>query len=446
MDAQLATVATEIARRIQQAGFAAYWVGGCVRDFLLGREPRDYDVATNATPELIERLFLKTIPVGRQFGVVLVLEQGFEFQVATFRSESGYTDGRHPGQVTFGDPAADASRRDFTVNGLYYDPGQKVLHDWVGGEADLKSRVLRAIGNPAERFAEDHLRLLRAVRLAAQLGFEIEPATLAAVKQNPERVMRVSAERIRDELLKLFCPPHAARGLDLLRETGLLAHVLPEIAATIECAQSPQYHPEGSVYNHIRLMLSNLPAECPAMLPWAVLLHDVAKPVTATRDEVTGQHHFYTHEKVGAEMTETILRRLRFSNQEIADVKICVYHHMQFKDAREMRKSSLRRMLMRPTFPLELELHKLDCLGSHQGLELYDFLKTQQAELAQQPEVLPPLLTGHDLQSLGLKPGPAMGRVMAELREKQLQDELKTAEEARAWVLAQKTTAASLSP
>ena len=243
--------AVEIVRRLKAAGHKAYFVGGCVRDQLLGKEPQDYDIATSARPEQIEALFPHTIPVGRKFGVVLVIEQGKQFQTATFRAEADYRDGRHPGRVTFCDAMADARRRDFTVNGLFFDPIENRLHDWVGGELDLRSRIIRTIGNPHQRFAEDHLRLLRAVRFAAQLNFRIEPKTFAGLRATAQEILNVSAERIREELLKLFRPPHAARGLHLLRESGLLFPILPEIAATVECEQSPEFHPEGSVFNHL---------------------------------------------------------------------------------------------------------------------------------------------------------------------------------------------------
>jgi poly(A) polymerase len=367
-------LATGIVQRLQSAGFAAFWVGGCVRDFLLGRAPQDYDIATNARPEQVEQLFPRTVGVGRKFGVLLVLIEEQPFQVATFRAESDYADGRHPAQVTFTDARADAARRDFTVNGLFYDPLSRQLHDWVGGEADLRAKVIRTIGVPDERFAEDHLRLLRTVRFAAQLAFAIEPQTLAAVQRLAPAITTISAERIREELLKLFAPPHAARGLDLLRDSGLLPHLLPELAATITCEQSPDYHPEGSVFNHLRLMLAKLPPDASPSLPWAVLLHDIAKPVTATRDPVTGGIHFYEHEKIGARMAEEILRRLRFPSRQIEEITACVRHHMQFKDAPQMRKATLRRLLLRPTFSLELELHRLDCLGSHGRLDVYEFL------------------------------------------------------------------------
>ena len=425
--------AVEIVRRLQTAGFAAFWVGGCVRDFFLGREPQDYDIATDARPEQIEKLFKRTIAVGRKFGVMIVVEDKHQFQVATFRAESDYKDGRRPTKVVFSSAEADAQRRDFTVNGLFYDPVTEKLHDWVGGEKDLRAKIIRTIGSPDERFAEDHLRLLRAVRFAAQLGFEIEPQTFAALKANAPRIKNISAERIRDELIKLFSPLHAARGLVLLSDSGLLEPVLPELAATIFCEQSPDYHPEGSVFEHIRLMLEKLPSNAAESLPWTVILHDIGKPVTAERDPQTSAIHFYEHEKIGAAMAEKILQRLRFPKKQIEEIVACVRQHMQFKDVRQMRKATLRRLLMRETFPLELELHRLDCLGSHGQLDLYEFLLAQAEELKKKPAIRPPLLTGNDLIKLGMKPGPAMGVLLAEIREKQLQDELKTPRQACAW-------------
>ena len=429
----LRTTAVAVVRRLQAAGYPAFWVGGCVRDFLLGRTAVDYDIVTGALPDQVEGLFHRTIPVGRKFGVVVVVEGGHQYQVATFRAESDYQDGRRPGRVAFGDARADAERRDFTVNGLFFDPVTDTLHDWVGGGADLRARLVRAIGDPRARFAEDHLRMLRAVRFAAQLGFEIEAHTLAAVRELAPRIQVISAERIRDELLKLFQAPHAARGFELLSASGLLAQVLPEVAATAQCEQSPDYHPEGSVFNHLRKMLELMPAHADATLPWAVLLHDVAKPLTASRDAATGAIHFYGHERLGARMAEEILTRLRFPRKEIEEVTEAVECHMRFKDAPEMRKATLRRMLLRSTFPMQLELHRLDCLGSHGRLTVYDFLVAQAAELKRQPGIRPPLLTGTDLLALGMAPGPAMGALLAEIREKQLQDELKTKAEARRW-------------
>jgi poly(A) polymerase len=452
-------IATDIVRRLQRAGHSAFWVGGCVRDLLLGRDPGDYDIATSALPEQIEKLFKRTFAVGRKFGVMVVVEGKQQFQVATFRAEADYRDGRHPETVSFGDARADALRRDFTANGLFYDPVADKLHDWVGGEEDLRAKVIRTIGSPEERFAEDHLRLLRAVRLAAQLDFQIEPQTFAALQANAAKIKTISAERIRDELVKLFAPSpfgvppsggsggsgempseagtpnriRAARGLELLRDSALLEHILPEIAATVACEQSPDFHPEGTVFAHLCLMLKHLPPDAHPLLPWAVLMHDIAKPLTASRDPKTGSIHFYEHEKTGAKMAEEILERLRFPRKQIEEVAAAVRHHMQFKDAMQMRKSTLRRLLLRDTFPLELQLHRLDCLGSHGRLDVYDFLVMQSAELARQPEIRPPLLTGDDLILMGMKPGPAMGGLLAEIREKQLADELKTPAQARAW-------------
>jgi tRNA nucleotidyltransferase/poly(A) polymerase len=461
----LRSSAREIVKRLQQAGHSAFWVGGCVRDFLLGREPQDYDIATSARPEQVEKLFQRTVAVGKKFGVMVVLEGGHQFQVATFRAEADYQDGRHPGHVTFANAEADAQRRDFTVNGLFYDPVAEKLHDWVGGEKDLRAKIIRTIGSPEERFAEDHLRLLRAVRFAAQLGFAIEPQTLAAVRSMAPKIRLISAERIRDELIKLFSPAPvsvsvgragsplpaarsqtghgahgvtrptspAARGLVLLLQSGLLPGVLPEVVATIACEQSPDFHPEGTVFEHIRLMLDKLPPGAHPLLPWVVILHDIAKPSTAELDPATGKIHFYGHEKVGAALAERILTRLRFPKKQIQEVVDCVRQHMQFKDVKQMRKATLRRLLLRQTFPLELELHRLDCLGSHGNLDHYEFLVQQAAELEKQPAIRPPLLSGDDLIALGVKPGPAMGALLAEIREKQLSDELNTAREAKAW-------------
>jgi poly(A) polymerase len=432
----LRDTALDIVLRLQDAGFVAYWVGGCVRDQWLGQEPEDYDVATSARPEQIERLFPKTFAVGKQFGVIIAVEQDHHFQIATFRAESDYQDGRHPSQVTFSDAQADARRRDFTINGLFYDPVRQQLFDWVGGEADLRKRIVRTIGPPQDRFSEDHLRLLRAVRFAAQLDFEIDPETLAAVQANAGKILTVSAERVREELIRLFRPEHAGRGLDLLQESGLLQQILPEIAATSHCEQSSDYHPEGSVYNHIRLMLSLLPADASASLPWTVLLHDIGKVSTSERDPATGSIHFYGHEKVSAEIAENLLQRLKFPRKQMDEIIACVRQHMQFKDVPQMRKATLRRLLLRPTFPLELELHRLDCLGSHNRLDNYQFLVNQAEQLKQQPSIRPPLITGDDLLALGLKTSPAVGALLAEIREKQLQDELKTREEALTWAIA----------
>ena len=420
-----------LARCLAKAGFQAFWVGGCVRDARLGQAPTDYDIATDATPDEIEHLFRKTIPVGKQFGVIMVLEAGHEYQVATFRAEGDYADGRRPGSVRFTDAREDTLRRDFTINGLFYDPLADELHDWVGGQADLEARRIRTIGDPAERFGEDRLRLLRAVRFAVQLGFEIEPATFAVVQQHAAAIREVSAERIRDELLKLFRLPHAAHGLDLLHESRLLPEVLPELAATIGCEQPPEYHPEGDVFTHIRLMLSHLPADAGTTLIWSVLMHDIAKPATLRRDG--GRIRFLGHEKVGATMALEIMNRLRFPKAESAAVKTCVRHHMQLKDAQQMRPATLRKLFLRPTFPVELALHRLDSLASSGKLDNFEFLEAKLGEFQDQPELQKPLVDGGDLIALGQLPGAELGRLLSDIRDRQLAGELTTREKALAW-------------
>jgi len=430
--------AVDIVRRLKDAGHESYLVGGCVRDELRGVTPCDFDIATSARPDEVEALFSHTIGVGKQFGVMLVVEQGGQYEVATFRADAEYPDGRRPTSVTFCTARADAERRDFTVNGLFLDPLTGDLHDWVGGQADLEAKCLRTIGNPTERFGEDHLRLLRAVRFAAQLDFEIEPETFAALKADAAKIQRVSAERIRDELLKLFRPPHAARGLDLLRDSGLLAQVLPEMVDTIGSEQSPEFHPEGDVYNHIRLMLESMNNDAPAELPWTILLHDIAKPATAAVGE-DGRIHNYGHDKLGAKMAGVILERLRFPRKQIDAIVFTVLKHMNLAAAPKMRKAKLRRMLLRPTFALELEQHRIDCLGSHRKSDIYDFLCAEQAALADQPALIEPLVKGADLIELGIKPGPKMGKLLNEIRDQQLAETITTHAEAIA--LAKEKTA-----
>ena len=424
--------AADIIRRLNDAGHEAYLVGGCVRDELRGLAPADYDIATSALPDEVEGLFARTVGVGKSFGVMLVLEAEEQFEVATFRADGEYIDGRHPSAVKFSDAKTDASRRDFTVNGLFLNPVTGEVHDWVSGEADLEKRILRTIGDPDARFGEDRLRLLRAVRFAAQLDFEIESATWDAVQTHANAITQVSAERIRDELLKLFRPPHAARGLDLLRDSGLLVHVFPEMMDTIGSEQSPEYHPEGDVYNHIRLMLDSMNNDAPAELPWTILLHDIAKPATAKVGD-DGRIHNYGHDKLGAKMAGVILERLRFPRKQIDAIVFTVLKHMNLAAAPKMRKAKLRRMLLRPTFALELEQHRIDCLGSHRKSDIYDFLRAEQAALAEQPALIEPFVRGADLIELGIKPGPPMGKLLNDIRDRQLAEEFSTRDEALAF-------------
>lgn len=427
------SVARKIVRRLREAGHQALFAGGCVRDSLMGKTPHDFDIATSARPEQVQALFPRTIAVGAQFGVILVVEEGRDYQVATFRSDGTYLDGRHPRSVSFTTPEGDARRRDFTINGLFYDPIEGKVLDFVGGREDLETRTLRAIGNPAERFAEDRLRLLRAVRFATVLDFSIEPDTWNALCAAVETIHDVSAERIRDELVKIFASPQRLRGFDLLDASGLMEELLPEIEPLRGCEQPPDFHPEGDVFVHTRLMLALLPKDASVLLVLATLFHDLGKPPTMERDQ-TGRIRFSGHESVSAQMTEKIMRRLRFSNEEIEATTAMVQNHMVFKDVQNMRVSRLKRFLARPTFDDELELHRIDCLASHGNLDNYEFLKRRSEDLANEPLIPPPLVTGHDLIALGWKPGPKFKAVLDAVQVRQLEGVLRTREEAITWV------------
>jgi poly(A) polymerase len=427
------SAARRVAARLARAGHTAYFAGGCVRDRLRGVEPHDFDIATDAPPEAVQRLFPRTVAVGAQFGVIVVVEPEGEFQVATFRSDLAYVDGRHPEGVRFATPREDAERRDFTVNGMFLDPATGAVVDFVGGRADLDARVIRAIGDPVARFAEDRLRLLRAVRFAAALDFAIDPATWQALRDHAPRIAEVSHERVREELLRLFAGPWRVRGLDLLEASGLLEVILPEVAALRGCEQPPQFHPEGDVYVHTRIMLGLLAPDAPQNLVWATLLHDIGKPPTASVDP-DGRIRFNGHDRVGAAMAEEILRRLRFSRAETDAVTEAVACHMAFKDVKQMRPAKLRRFMARPTFVEELELHRVDCASSHGSLDNHVFLLEKQAEFAAEPVIPPPLVTGRDLLALGWKPGPRIGAILEEVQTLQLEGGLATREEALGWI------------
>lgn len=425
--------ARSIVERLRAKGFEALYAGGCVRDRLLGLTPHDYDVATNARPQQVESIFPRTVPVGAQFGVILVLEQGEEIQVATFRGDGVYHDGRHPESVVYTDAEGDSRRRDFTVNGLFYDPLAEEIRDYVGGRADLQARLLRAIGNPAERFAEDKLRLLRAVRFATTLGFEIDPSTWREVIAWSPEIHAVSAERIREELVKILLSPNRLRGFDLLDESGLLMQVLPEIEALKGCDQPPEFHPEGDVFVHTRLMLSMLAPDASLPLVLSVLFHDIGKPATRLVDE-TGRIRFNGHEGVSTEMTLRLLQRLRFSNEVIDAVLPAVRLHMSFKDVPNMRVATLKRMMARPTFEEELELHRVDCLASHGMLDNHATLIAKREEFGREPLIPEPLVTGHDLIALGWKPGKKFADVLQSVQTRQLEGTLTSREEALAWI------------
>jgi poly(A) polymerase len=419
-------LAEEICRRLGDAGHRAYLVGGCVRDILLGREPEDYDVATDATPDRVAALFPGSLLVGAAFGVVVVARENAQVEVATFRSEIGYSDGRHPDRVVYSrSPEEDVRRRDFTINGLLMDPADGRVLDFVGGRDDLHRGVIRAIGPPELRFSEDKLRMVRAVRFAARFGFAIEPATLAAISRLAPQVTQVSAERLRDELTRILTEGAARRGFELLDEAGLLAVVLPEVARMKGVEQPPEFHPEGDVWIHTRLMLEGLQDECSPTLAWGVLLHDVGKPPTFTPpDGPGGRIRFDRHAEVGARMAEEICRRLRMSNDDTEQVAALVANHLRFKDVQRMRPATLKRFVRLPRFEEHLELHRLDCLASHRNLEAYESVRRFLAETPPE-EVRPPrLLTGDDLIALGYRPGPRFGEVLQALEDAQLEGEV----------------------
>ncbi|PYL06566.1 MAG: phosphohydrolase [Verrucomicrobia bacterium] len=425
--------ARRVVTQLRESGHIAYFAGGCVRDMVRGLTPKDYDIATDARPEAVQSLFPRTFAVGAHFGVIIVLENGFQFEVATFRSDDAYIDGRHPSAVHFSSPEEDAQRRDFTINGMFYDPVAEKVIDLVGGRADIEAKLVRAIGDPAQRFAEDRLRMLRAVRFATVLDYDIEKQTWHALLTNAASISQISAERIRDELVRIFLSPNRVRGWDLLDSSGLMRAILPELDAMKGVLQPEQFHPEGDVFVHTRLMLQLLPEKVSVQLVFAVLFHDVAKPVTARVDE-TGRIRFNEHDRIGAQMTEAIMRRLRFSGDEIQATVEMVRQHMVFKDAPKMRVAKLKRFMARPTFEEELELHRVDCESSHRNLDNYEFLVRKREEFASEPIIPPPLVRGDDLIALGLKPGPKFGEILEAVETKQLEGTLRTREEALEWV------------
>lgn len=426
--------AREVVERLQKGGFLAYYAGGCVRDMLRGAEPVDYDIATSARPEQVQSLFPRTIAVGAHFGVICVLSGGTEFEVATFRADGIYIDGRHPDSVTFSSPKQDAERRDFTVNGMFFDPVKGELIDFVGGQSDLEARVLRAIGNPRDRFHEDRLRMLRAVRFATTLGFEIDPATWEALREQSADLQGVSAERIREELVRIFLSPQRLRGFDLLDGSGLMETILPEITKLKGCEQPPQFHPEGDVYVHTRKMIELLPEKVSLPLVFSVLFHDIGKPGTYSFDPEEQRIRFSGHDRLGAMMTEKVMERLRFSRDEINATVEAVDRHMIFKDVQKMRVAKLKRFMAGPYFEDELILHKMDCASSHGMLDNYEFLQRKREEFANEPLIPEPLIRGGDLIAMGYKPGPQFGKILEAVQTRQLEGTLTSREEALAWV------------
>jgi len=433
MKSPMEKTARDVAARLRERGHLAYFAGGCVRDIVRGETPKDFDIATDANPEAVQKLFPHTYAVGAHFGVILVVENGFQFEVATFRADDVYVDGRRPSAVHFSSPEEDARRRDFTINGMFYDPVAEKVIDFVGGRADIQAKLVRAIGDPGQRFAEDRLRMLRAVRFATVLDYKIDRETWDALLANVVSINEISAERIREELVRMFLSSNRTRGWDLLDSSGLMRAILPEIDAMKGCAQPEQFHPEGDVFEHTRLMLQFLPEKVSVPLVFGVLLHDVAKPRTATVDN-TGRIRFNEHDRIGAEMTEEIMRRLRFSGAEIDATVEMVRQHMVFKDVPKMRMAKLKRFMARPTFDDELELHRVDCQGSHRMLDNYEFLLRKREEFTNEPIIPPPLVRGDDLIALGLKPSPKFGEILEAVETRQLEGTLRTREEALEWV------------
>lgn len=428
------TIATDIVRTLQSAGYEALFAGGCVRDRLLGNDPKDYDIATSATPDEILKHFPKAGTVGAHFGVVLVKKGGHHFEIATFREDGEYTDGRRPETVVFSDAENDARRRDFTINGMFHDPVADRTIDYVGGRADLEAGLIRCIGTPEDRFREDYLRLLRAVRFATRFGFEIEETTWTAICKTCENIQHISAERIREELDRIWVDPNRVRGFDLLVDSGLMEHLLPEILQLKGCEQPPQWHPEGDVFVHTRLMLSHLPDDASLPLVLSVLFHDIAKPATFSYDPDEDRIRFNGHDKMGAEMTRVILRRFRYSNAIVDTVSEAVENHMKFKDVQKMRSSTLKRFMARDSFDDQLALHRVDCLGSNGNLGNHDYVIAKQEEFAAEPLVPPPFLSGRDLIDRGLKPGPHFKEILRTAQDLQLENEHTSREQALVWL------------
>jgi len=428
-------LATSIVKTLRQRGFQAYLVGGCVRDLLLGREPKDYDVATDATPKQVMEIFPETYAVGAQFGVVLVPapdqvapdsenpSKSRAVEVATFRSDIGYSDGRHPDEVRFSrDPREDVSRRDFTINGMLLDPVSGDVLDFVEGRKDLDAGIIRTIGNPGQRFAEDKLRMLRAVRFAARFDYVIEPHTFAAIQEMAAEIDVVSRERVRDELTRMLTEGHGRRAFMLLDESGLLQHVLPEISAMKGVEQPAEFHPEGDVFVHTLLLLDNLPYPCPLTLGWGALLHDVGKPPTfrVAPDRI----RFDGHVEVGVKMAEEICRRLRFSNDETELILALVDNHMRFGHATRMKESTLKKFLRMPAFDEHMALHRADCLASHRHLSTYEFIQQKRAEIPPEKMRPSPLITGDDLIAEGHVPGPRFREILTAVEDAQLEGRL----------------------
>ena len=421
-----------IVRVLREKGFLAYFVGGCVRDMIMQNPVEDYDIATNALPDQIRVIFSRTLPVGEQFGVILVIIDDIQFEVATFRKDLAYIDGRHPEGVVFSNEKEDALRRDFTINGLFYDPFSDLIIDYVDGRKDMERKIIRTIGNPYDRFEEDKLRLIRAVRFACHYQFAIEPETWKAIGHLAHKINQVSTERIRDELQKIVLCNHPDQGLELLDQSGLLAVFLPEVAAMKGVEQPQEFHPEGDVFKHTVLMLGLM--ENPNIeLALSVVFHDAGKPSTF---QVKDRIRFNGHDLTGSKIAASVLRRLRFPKKQIERVQEIIKDHMKFMHVKEMRDSTLKRFLGQETFPIQLELHKLDCLASHRDISNWEFCSGR-LEAYEEEELRPErLVSGHDLINLGFKPGPLFSTILHFVEDQQLEGAVATKDEAISMVLA----------
>ncbi len=429
--------ALEIVKTLGEKGHEAFFVGGCVRDALLGVECDEIDIATSATPEEIQRAFAKTVAVGESFGVVLVIKGEMKFEVATFRRESSYGDGRHPERVDYTkSPEEDVRRRDFTINGMLYDPVSKELYDYVGGMGDLERRIVRTIGDPEKRFGEDRLRMMRAVRFASCLDFELDGAALSAIRSEAAAISVVSGERIREELVKTLTRRNPGNGLKLLSSSGLLEHFLPEVECMHGVRQPPQFHPEGDVFEHTCLVMDMLYGNTEGLyseeLAVAALLHDVGKPPTYSESD---RIRFNGHDRVGAKMSEGICRRLRFSKKQIKRISELILEHLKFKDVFNMRESTLKRFLSLPYFEEHMRMHLADCMASHGQTDAYDFIREKMEEYGREEIKPPPLLNGRDLIDLGYSPGPVFSKILGKVEELQLENRLSSKEEAVEFVL-----------
>jgi poly(A) polymerase len=420
-------LARNVIAKLRGAGHQAYLVGGCVRDMLLGAKPKDFDIATDARPDRIMDLFPRSGRVGAHFGVVLVRDVFDQVEVATFRSDHDYLDGRHPEQVRFEcDPREDVMRRDFTINGLMMDPADGRVLDFVEGQADLKAGVIRAIGDPYARFREDHLRLMRGIRFAARLGFAIDPATMDAIRLDHALILKVSAERVRDELTRILTEGGARRGFELLDESGMLADILPEVAAMKGVEQPPEYHPEGDVWMHTLILLEQL-REPTTTLALGALLHDVGKPPTF---RVADRIRFDGHVEEGVRIADVILNRLRYSRAEMDQVSALIDNHMKFKDVQHMKESTLKRFLRMPEFGEHLELHRMDVMASNRRLENYELAKRKLAEFGEEALKPEALITGDDLIAAGYRPGPDFSKILQTVEDAQLEGRIETRAEA----------------